>query len=92
GLVAKVMGSAARNRRRTATLTDITMTPASPRRPTLSASFHDASAREAYGHHFRPIGIQAVAAGTRQPVRELPLRSEERRDDRPAVLRNGFDD
>ena len=28
--------------------------------------FHDASARETYAARFRPIGIQAVAAGTIQ--------------------------
>lgn len=71
----------------------IAMLPVSPRRPTQSkASFHDASARESYGHHFRPIGIQAVAAGTRRAFRELHIRSEEHPDTRPGVLRNGFDD
>lgn len=57
-----------------------------------SASFHDATAREAYASRFRPIAIQAIAAGTRKASAALQKKGEEQRVDLPGVLRNGFDD
>jgi hypothetical protein len=54
--------------------------------------FHDASARAAYASHFRPIAIQAVAAGTRRNTRALNESSEARKADLPSVLRDGFVD
>lgn len=60
-----------------------------PRQPTQrSASFHDASAREAYASRFRPIGIPAILAGTRWA--SAALTSQHR--DVPAILRNGSED
>lgn len=57
-----------------------------------SASFHDATAREAYASRFRPIAIQAVAAGTRQASAALQKKDEGQRGELPGVLRHGFDD
>jgi multidrug efflux pump subunit AcrB len=57
-----------------------------------SASLHDAAAREAYASRFRPIGIQAVAAGTRQASTAFQNKCEEQRAELPGVLRHGFDD
>lgn len=54
--------------------------------------FHDATARETYASRFRPIAIQAVAAGTRQPSGALKKHGEARRAELPGVLRHGFDD
>ncbi|MBD3848771.1 hypothetical protein GGC47_001840 [Bosea sp. OAE752] len=54
--------------------------------------FHDASARETYASRFRPIAIQAVAAGTRQSSPALRKLDDERRAELPGVLRHGFDD
>ncbi|HEV2510907.1 hypothetical protein [Bosea sp. (in: a-proteobacteria)] len=60
-----------------------------PRHPAhRSASFHDASAREAYASRFRPIAIPAILAGTRWTP--AALTSQHR--DVPALLRNGFED
>ncbi|MGO4407236.1 hypothetical protein AB4Z10_23600 [Bosea sp. RAF48] len=55
-------------------------------------SFHDAAARENYTSQFRPIAIQAVAAGTRQLSGALKKHGEARRTELPGVLRHGFDD
>ncbi|WP_353187437.1 hypothetical protein [Bosea sp. (in: a-proteobacteria)] len=54
--------------------------------------FHDASARETYASLFRPIAIQAVAAGTRRNSEALRESGEPRKADLPGVLRHGFDD
>ena len=54
--------------------------------------FHDASARETYASRFRPIAIQAVAAGTRRNPHALKESGEARKADLPSVLRHGFDD
>lgn len=58
----------------------------------LRKGFHDATARETYASQFRPIAIQAVAAGTRQPSGALRQQGEARRAELPGVLRHGFDD
>jgi len=58
--------------------------PTTPR----SASFHDATAREAYASRFRPIAIPAILAGTRWT--SAALISQHR--DVPAILRNGSED
>ncbi|MFJ5368373.1 hypothetical protein ACIPIA_04040 [Bosea sp. CER48] len=58
----------------------------------LRKGFHDAAARETYGSQFRPIAIQAVAAGTRQLSGALKKHGEARRTELPGVLRHGFDD
>lgn len=57
-----------------------------------SASLHDATAREAYASHFRPIAIQAVAAGTRQVSAALQKKDEDQRIELPGILRQGFND
>lgn len=54
--------------------------------------FHDATARATYATLFRPIAIQAVAAGTRQMSPALKQHGEARRGDLPGVLRHGFID
>ena len=54
--------------------------------------FHDAKARETYASQFRPIAIQAVAAGTRQMSGALRKHGETRKADLPGVLRHGFAD
>ncbi len=53
-----------------------------------TASFHDASAREAYASRFRPIAIPAILAGTRWTRPALIAQHR----DAPAFLRHGFDD
>ena len=58
----------------------------------LRKGFHDATARKTYAAHFRPIAIQAVAAGTRQLSGALKKHGEARRTELPGVLRHGFDD
>ncbi|CAH1671892.1 conserved hypothetical protein [Hyphomicrobiales bacterium] len=58
----------------------------------MRKGFHDASARETYAPRFRPIAIQAVAAGTRQLSGALRKHGEARRTDLPGVLRHGFSD
>jgi hypothetical protein len=69
------------------------MTPADTRRKTQAhASFHDATAREAYASWFRPIALPAVAAGTRRPVAALDTREKDTPSRLAGVLRNGFDD
>ena len=50
------------------------------------------SARATYATLFRPIAIQAVAAGTRQMSSAFKQHGEARRADLPGVLRHGFDD
>ncbi|CAD5277357.1 conserved hypothetical protein [Bosea sp. 62] len=78
----------ARNRRRHNRKSRI-MSTHKPRHPAhRSASFHDASAREAYASRFRPIAIPAILAGTRWTP--AALTSQHR--DVPALLRNGFED
>ncbi len=54
--------------------------------------FHDASARETYASRFRPIAIQAVAAGTRRNSSALKELGEARKAELPSVLCHGFDD
>ena len=54
--------------------------------------FHDATARATYATLFRPIAIQAVAAGTRQMSPALKQHGEARRAELPGVLRHGFID
>ncbi|MBN9442624.1 hypothetical protein [Bosea sp. (in: a-proteobacteria)] len=54
--------------------------------------FHDATARETYASHFRPIAIQAVAAGTRRSPQALKDTEGARKTALPGVLRHGFDD
>jgi hypothetical protein len=54
--------------------------------------FHDASARETYAARFRPIGIQAVAAGTRQLSGTLSRHGKAPGPELPGVLRHGFSD
>lgn len=54
--------------------------------------FHDASAREVYAARFRPIAIQAVAAGTRQLSGALSQHGKVPRPELPGVLRHGFVD
>jgi hypothetical protein len=56
--------------------------------PHRHASFHDASAREAYAARFRPIAIPAVAAGTRSSAQALVKQHR----DVPAILRHGSED
>jgi hypothetical protein len=58
----------------------------------LRRGFHDTDARAAYASHFRPIAIQAVAAGTRQLSSALRKQGETRKAELPGVLRHGFDD
>lgn len=58
----------------------------------MRRGFHDAMARKTYAPLFRPIAIQAVAAGTRQLSRALRKHGEARRAELPGVLRHGFDD
>jgi hypothetical protein len=53
-----------------------------------SASFHDATAREAYASRFRPIAIPAILAGTRW----APAALTPQRRDVPAILRSGSED
>jgi|GEM_PF-3916724 len=66
-----------------------TMSTHKPRHPAhRTASFHDASAREAYASRFRPIAIPAILAGTRW----TPAALTSQRRDVPALLRNGFED
>lgn len=57
-----------------------------------SASFHDATAKDAYASRFRPIAFPAVAAGTRRATPAQDRAAEKKPDNVPAVLRNGFDD
>lgn len=54
--------------------------------------FHDAKARATYTPLFRPIAIQAVAAGTRQMSPALKQHGEAHRAELPGVLRHGFYD
>jgi hypothetical protein len=69
------------------------MIPLSPRRPTqINASFHDPKAWEAYTSRFRPIAIQAVAAGTRRAASALPEDKEDKPSRLAGVLRSDFED
>lgn len=50
----------------------------------MTSNFHSAEARDAYAHHFRAIGISAVAAGV-YSMRMTPQKP--RMTDIPAILR-----
>lgn len=58
----------------------------------VSKGFHDAAARVIYATFFRPIALQAVAAGTRQMSPALKQHGEARKAELPGVLRHGFYD
>ncbi len=69
------------------------MNPSHPRRQTqANASFHDATAKEAYASWFRPIALPAVAAGTRRPAAALDTRTKDVPSRPAGVLRHDFDD
>jgi hypothetical protein len=51
---------------------------------TMTSNFHTAEARSAYAHHYRAIGIPAVAAGAHS-MRAMPKKPM--MTDIPAILR-----
>ena len=55
----------------------------------MTSNFHAAEARDAYAHHFRAIGIPAVAAGA-YSMRKAPQKP--RMTDIPAILRGNKQD
>lgn len=67
------------------------MTKPSPHcpEPPLASSNH-AMATDAETPRFRPIGLRAVAAGTRYASQALQKRDDVRREQAPGVLRDNF--
>ena len=59
-----------------------------PSMGTTTSNFHAPEARNAYMHHYRAIGIQAVAAGAHS-MRKMPAKPM--MTDIPAILRGPTD-